>query len=228
MSGPTADLTGRLSARRPEGPRGALLTIDCPTAAAAHACAGQFCVISVGEHTGYFAIPHPAGAAQLQFYVQAGGGCADALLALSVGAGLAISAPMGKGHGIDAALETGDALLFVATGSGYAGLRGALLQALDAGRAPTVVVGFQRAEHVIFQADLERVRAAGGAAHVTLSQPDADWTGPTGYVGPLLTALAPDLSAASLIACGQGAMQADLTERAAALGLREGRFLTNY
>ena len=228
MSGPIADLKGRLSARQPEGPRGARLTIDCPPAAAAHARSGQFCVINAAGQTGYFAIPHPPGSTQLELYIQSGGACADALLGLPVGAEVSLSAPQGRGHGVEAALDAGDALLFVATGSGFAGLRGALLQALDAGRAPTVLVGFKRADQVIYPADLERVGAAGGAAHVTLSQPDARWTGPTGYVGPLLTALAPDLRGATLIACGQGPMQVDLATRAAALGLREGRFLTNY
>ena len=122
----------------------------------------------------------------------------------------------------------GDGHTVVLTGSGYAGLRGALLQALDAGRAAHVVVGYRRAEHIIFSDDLERVRAAGGAVHATLSQPGSAWSGASGYVGATLSGLAPDLSTAWLVACGQGDMQTDLAARAAALGLPEGRFLTNY
>jgi ferredoxin-NADP reductase len=79
---------------------------------------------------------------------------------------------------------------------------------------------------VIFARELDalRVRLAGLRVVITLSQPDAEWTGPTGRLGiELIAEHVNDLNSARFFMCGPGALHDELTTWLLAKGVPAGR-----
>ncbi len=221
---------GTLRARMAEGPRGFLVEVAVPTAAhALHRFPGQFCELSVGDEAGYFALARSPGApGPFAFYVQPDGGCADALVRRPLGTPVRVGAPAGDGFRVDDVLAHGGPSHVLATGSGYAGVRSALLALVGAGARPHVYLGFRARPLVIFREDLDWLRAVGCPLTLCFSRAEVDDDAVEGYVQQALEREAPDLSDGWLLVCGQPEMQTQAAAVAATLGLPAGRLLTNY
>lgn len=214
-----------LVARQLDG-AGARLTVDVDDALrAAHTAIGQYCVIELDGAKGYFALASRPGARQFEFYIAPGGAAADALLAAPIGAELAVSAPAGRGFGVEGALAAGGALTVLATGSALGAVMGAIQAGCAADADVTLYYGCRQAADAPFQAELEALPVR---RVLVCSQVGDIWAGRHGYVQRALAEDMPDLSDAWVIACGQSAMQTEAQAVATDLGLPADRFLTNY
>jgi precorrin-3B synthase len=90
----------------------------------------------------------------------------------------------------------------------------------------TLLYGCRTRADVIFARELDalRVRLAGLRVVITLSQPDAEWTGPTGRLGiELIAEHVNDLNSARFFMCGPGALHDELTTWLLAKGVPAGR-----
>ena len=222
-----ARFSAQVVARRPEGPRGQVLTLAVPAAlAAAHRHAGQYCAVGVsGAEEGIFALTSPPGAPNFELYIQPAGGSSDRLVACALGATVSVSAPAGAGYGVEAALDAGGPLYALGAGSGLSGLLAAARVIHARGRTFRLYAGFRTVDDVLFAADLAAFAARGSQVRVILTRPPA---GPGRRVQHALAADAADLRDAWVLACGPAAMQADARATCLALGLPPEHFLTNY
>jgi NAD(P)H-flavin reductase len=133
-------MSAQLVDRRPEGPRGWLLSVAVPAEqAAAYTAPGQYCRLGVSGEGGYFAIASAPGTSPFEFYIQPAGGVSDRLVALEVGAALEVAEPMGPGFGLDRVLASPGPVWVLAAGSGLSGVRAAL--GVLAGRSVHLLVG---------------------------------------------------------------------------------------
>ena len=136
------------------------------------------------------------------------------------------------GRGFPLEQHKGCDLVFVAMGTGLAPLRSALRHILPNrtvyGRL-IVLYGARSLDDFCFQEEMQTAWAAQGVElRQVLSQPDASWSGPTGYVQSLLDNLVPELANPVALVCGSPEMMAQTTERLLALGFAAEKILTNY
>ena len=217
-------MSAQLVDRRPEGPRGWLLSVAVPAAQAlAYTAPGQYCRLGVSGEGGYFAIASAPGTSPFEFYIQPAGGVSDRLVALEVGAALEVAEPMGPGFGLDRVLASPGPVWVLAAGSGLSGVRAAL--GVLAGRSVHLLVGVREEADLIFASEINALRARGLDVEVVESRPAH---GAGRYVQQVLAARAPDLRDAWVLACGPDGMVAACRDGCASLGLPAERFLLNY
>ena len=123
-------------------------------------------------------------------------------------------------------------LVFVAMGTGLAPLRSALRhlfpQREKYGRL-IVLYGARTLDDFCFEEEMNTEwRAHGVELRQVLSQPNGEWSGPTGYVQSLLDNIIPELSQPVALVCGSPKMMAETKERLLALGFAPEKILTNY
>jgi ferredoxin-NADP reductase len=78
----------------------------------------------------------------------------------------------------------------------------------------TLLYGCRTRDDVIFSRELEALRQAapGVAVVISLTQPDSEWSGPTGRIGPELVARhVEDPASARFYVCGPGSLPEDLS-----------------
>ncbi len=138
----------------------------------------------------------------------------NAIHALESGQMLTVKGPSGRYYFDPEAHR--EPLVLAVAGSGItpamAILRTILDRQLDV--PVTLLYGCRTRDDVIFAREIDalRIRLATLRAIVTLSRPDAEWSGPTGRVGPELVAEhVADPSSARYFLCGPGAMHDELT-----------------
>lgn len=221
-----ADETGRLLSCVPDGDC-YRLTVEAPAAAAAYTAPGQYCTLSLGGDSGYFAMMHaPRDGATLQFAVKPGGAAADALIAAAAGTKLSVGSPAGRGYPLQAALDAEAELVFVGTGSGAGALHAVMEAAHAAGKRFTFYQGHRVGP--VASAETERWAANGCQVHTSLSQPPEGWTGSRGRIQAAIEADAPDWRGAWVFICGQKGLFERISELGERFGLPEGRLSTNY
>lgn len=136
------------------------------------------------------------------------------------------------GRGFPVAEYAGHDLVFVAMGTGLAPLRSALRhlfqQRENYGRL-IVLYGARTLDDFCFEEEMDTEwRAHGVELRQVLSQPDGEWSGPTGYVQSLLDNLIPELQQPVALVCGSPKMMAETRERLLKLGFAPEKILTNY
>jgi NAD(P)H-flavin reductase len=136
------------------------------------------------------------------------------------------------GRGFPVAAHQGSDMVFVAMGTGLAPLRATLRHVLrqreSYGRL-IVLYGARKAADFCYQDEMQNEWVARGVElRQVLSQPDASWSGPTGYVQSLLDNLIPELTNPVALVCGSQEMMAQTKERLLALGFAAEKILTNY
>jgi NAD(P)H-flavin reductase len=136
------------------------------------------------------------------------------------------------GRGFPVATHQGSDLVFVAMGTGLAPLRATLRHVLHQRKSfgrLVVLYGARTAEDFCYQDEMQNEWMAHGVElRQVLSQPDASWSGPTGYVQSLLDNLIPELTNPVALVCGSQEMMAQTRERLLALGFAPEKILTNY
>lgn len=136
------------------------------------------------------------------------------------------------GHGFPVEDHKGRDLVFVAMGTGLAPLRSTLrhlLRSREAYGRLVVLYGARTVEDFCFEQEMaSEWREHGVELRQVISQPDSDWSGPTGYVQSLLDNLIPELRTPVALVCGSGEMIEQTRARLLNLGFAPEKILTNY
>jgi CDP-4-dehydro-6-deoxyglucose reductase, E3 len=131
------------------------------------------------------------------------------LCTLEPGAGLRVDGP----HGFFTRDDPRAPALFVGTGTGLSPLRSMLTELLaDADHPPvTLLFGVRTQADILWREQLERwTHDPKFRLEVTLSRPDAGWTGRTGYVQKHVVELARALGEPHVFICGLSPMVGDV------------------
>jgi NAD(P)H-flavin reductase len=136
------------------------------------------------------------------------------------------------GRGFPVEDHKGNDLVFVAMGTGLAPLRSTLRHLLrsrnEYGRL-VVLYGARTVEDFCFEQEMAgEWREEGVELRQVISQPNGDWSGPTGYVQSLLDNLIPELRTPVALVCGSGEMIEQTRARLLNLGFAPEKILTNY
>ena len=136
------------------------------------------------------------------------------------------------GRGFPVEDHKGHDLVFVAMGVGLAPLRSTLrhLSRLreDYGRL-VVLYGARTVDDFCFEAEMTTEwRELGVELRQVISQPNGDWSGPTGYVQSLLDNIVPELNDPVALVCGSKEMMEQTRLRLLNLGFAAEKILTNY
>ena len=136
------------------------------------------------------------------------------------------------GRGFQIEDHRGHDLVFVAMGVGLAPLRSTLRHLSrsreDYGRL-VVLYGARTVDDFCFEAEMTTEwREQGVELRQVISQPNGDWSGPTGYVQSLLDNIVPELNAPVALVCGSKEMMEQTRLRLLNLGFAPEKILTNY
>jgi len=137
---------------------------------------------------------------------------------------------VGRGFSIED--HKGDDLVFVAMGTGLAPLRSTLRHLLrsrkEYGRL-VVLYGARTVDDFCFAQEMATEwREHGVELRQVISQPNGDWSGPTGYVQSLLDHIVPELNHPVALVCGSREMIEQTRLRLLNLGFAAEKILTNY
>lgn len=136
------------------------------------------------------------------------------------------------GRGFPIENHKGHDLVFVAMGVGLAPLRSTLRHLLrsreDYGRL-VVLYGARTVDDFCFEEEMTTEwREQGVELRQVISQPNGDWSGPTGYVQSLLDNIVPELNDPVALVCGSLEMIEQTRARLLNLGFAAEKILTNY
>jgi NAD(P)H-flavin reductase len=136
------------------------------------------------------------------------------------------------GHGFPVETYEGHDLVFVAMGTGLAPLRSTLRHVLRSrgnyGRL-VVLYGARTVDDFCFEREMATEwREQGVELRQVISQPNGDWSGPTGYVQSLLDNIVPELKNPVALICGSREMIEQTRTRLLGLGFTAEKILTNY
>jgi NAD(P)H-flavin reductase len=133
-----------------------------------------------------------------------------------------------EGPGFPVHLLKGHDALLIATGTGFGPVR-ATVEVLRQRRAETgrivVLYGAMTTAHLVYREEFDAWAREGVEVRPVLFQPDAGWTGLTGWVQHHLDAL--PLSNAFAFLCGHRAMEEEVRKQLVARGLRDEHVFTN-
>jgi len=204
-----------------------------PSHAASYRSPGQYTSIAAGTSATYFALAGDPLHSPWSILVRAGGEVVDALLALPLGADIALSPALGEGFPMAGA--AGRRLFVVATGSGLAAVRPVVGARLRAGleSSTELFLGVRSGADQPLAAEVTAWRLAGLAVTVCCSRETGGLAGcRPGYVQDALRARAErsagDVRGALVFAAGADAMIRQLRDVARDLELGETDVRTNY
>jgi NAD(P)H-flavin reductase len=195
--------------------------------------AGQVAILEMDSYgDSYVAFASAPEDGEFEFLVKRSdsGSVRSALFDPHIAKHVALKGIVGRGFPVDD--YKGHDLVFVAMGTALAPLRSALRHVFhsrdDYGRL-VVLYGARAVEDFCFEeematewrnhkVDLRRV----------ISQPNGEWSGPTGYVQSLLDNLVPELNNPVALICGSKEMMEQTRTRLFDLGFAPEKILTNY
>jgi NAD(P)H-flavin reductase len=167
----------------------------------------------------------------LSHTVRAVGNVTGGLTRLDVGSPLLLRGPFGRPWPLSS-LDGLD-LVFVAGGLGLASQRAAILEAIrrhDAPRRVTIIHGAKRPGGLLYADSYEDWRRAGAAVELVVDAPEAGesgWSGRTGLVTDLLTAIPFAADRTAVLCCGPDGMMGAVLDCADRRGIpRERVFLS--
>jgi len=196
-----------------------------------HAHPGQYVSLGLpGMEPSLFAIaspPEPQGT-RWEFLIKDGGPLPDALVRLSPGAQVKVSAPKGKGFPLERA--RGHDLLLFATGTGISAIRPVIASVRrereSFGRVK-LYFGARTPGAFAYQGELHSWEEGGIQVVRTVSQPGASgWQGLTGYVQAHLGE--DTVQDAMAFVCGQSSMSQGVMDALKDRGMPRGHIFFNY
>lgn len=188
---------------------------------------GQYHRLSVdGVASAFFAMASPPGGPTFEYVVRHQGQVAGQLEKLAPGDPVQVSEAEGPGFPLN--LLRGHDALLVATGTGFGPVR-ATVEVLRRRRAEVgkviVLYGANTVQHLAWREEFDAWAQEGVEVRPVLFQPEAGWTGRTGWVQQHLHEL--PLSNAFAFLCGHRAMETQVRAQLVALGLRDEHVFTN-
>lgn len=195
--------------------------------------AGQVAVLEMGDaQPTYLAFASAPEEAEFEFLIKrsSGSNISSVLFEPQVAEPIRLQQIIGRGFPVESYQDHD--LVFVAMGTGLAPLRSALrhifLRRADYGRL-IVLYGARTLDDFCFEDEMTTEwRAHGVELRQVLSQPDIEWSGPTGYVQSLLDHIIPELPKPVALVCGSPKMMNETKERLIKLGFAPEKILTNY
>jgi anaerobic sulfite reductase subunit B len=196
--------------------------------------AGQVAILKTGDHNDtYIAFASAPEDGEFEFlikHVPKQAGVSGALFDPRAEKHIVLKNIVGRGFPIEN--HKGHDLVFVAMGVGLAPLRSTLRHLFyareDYGRL-VVLYGARTVDDFCFEEEMTTVwRDHGVELRQVISQPNGDWSGPTGYVQSLLDNIVPDLNDPAALICGSNVMIEQTRARLLNLGFAAEKILTNY
>ncbi|MBI1764020.1 MAG: hypothetical protein HYR56_21555 [Acidobacteria bacterium] len=195
--------------------------------------AGQVAVLEMVDHQPtYIAFASSPEEAEYEFLIKrsAAPNISSALFEPQIAEPVRLQQIIGRGFPVED--YNGHDLVFVAMGTGLAPLRSALRHLFHQREnydRLIVLYGARTLDDFCFEDEMTTEwRAHGVELRQVLSQPDNEWSGPTGYVQSLLDHIIPELQQPVALVCGSPKMMAETKERLLALGFAPDKILTNY
>jgi NAD(P)H-flavin reductase len=196
--------------------------------------AGQVAILEMYNYSdSYVAFASAPEEEEFEFLIKrnpSSSGVTKALFEPHAGKQIVLKNIVGRGFPVED--HQGNDLVFVAIGTGLAPLRSTLRHLLRSrkkyGRL-VVLYGARTVEDFCFEQEMAgEWREQGVELRQVISQPDGDWSGPTGYVQSLLDNLIPELRTPVALVCGSGVMIDQTRLRLLNLGFAPEKILTNY
>jgi NAD(P)H-flavin reductase len=196
--------------------------------------AGQVAILKMGDHNDtYIAFASAPEDDEFEFlikHIPEQPGVSGALFDLSAEKQVVLKNIVGRGFPVED--HKGHDLVFVAMGVGLAPLRSTLRHLLhsreDYGRL-VVLYGARTLDDFCFEEEMmTEWRNHGVELRQVISQPNGDWSGPTGYVQSLLDNIVPELNDPAALVCGSMKMIEQTRARLLSLGFAAEKILTNY
>jgi NAD(P)H-flavin reductase len=196
--------------------------------------AGQVAILRVGDHKDtYIAFASAPEDDEFEFLIKHfpdQPGLSGALFDPRVEKQVVLKNIVGRGFPVED--HKGHDLVFVAMGVGLAPLRSTLRHLSrsrkDYGRL-VVLYGARTVDDFCFEEEMTTEwREHGVELRQVISQPNGDWSGPTGYVQSLLDNIVPDLNDPVALVCGSAEMIEQTRARLLNLGFAAEKILTNY
>jgi NAD(P)H-flavin reductase len=195
--------------------------------------AGQVAVLEMADHQPtYIAFASAPEEAEYEFLIKRSTtpNVSSALFEPQIAEPILLQQIIGRGFPIEDYIDHD--LVFVAMGTGLAPLRSALRhlfhQRENYGRL-IVLYGARTLDDFCFEEEMDNEwRAHGVELRQVLSQPNDEWSGPTGYVQGLLDHIIPELQQPVALVCGSPKMMAETKDRLVELGFAPEKILTNY
>jgi NAD(P)H-flavin reductase len=196
--------------------------------------AGQIAVLEMGNYKdSYLAFASAPEEKEYEFLIKRSSSSTNVTAALfdpHIAKHVTLKSIVGKGFPVEQ--YKGHDLVFVAMGTGLAPLRSALRHIfLSRGeyRRLVVLYGARTIEDFCYAEEMAKEwREMGVDLRQVLSQPNGDWSGPTGYVQSLLDNIVPGLENPVALVCGSKDMIEQTRGRLIELGFEPEKILTNY
>lgn len=205
--------------------RALVIAADVPAASAP----GQYVKLVAGVGVeGYYAL---AGGPDdgVELLVRRGGSVGDAIVGLSTGDELRVTAPMGLGYPVRE--HHGRDVVLLAAGSGIAPLRGVVRWILAEreryGRV-RIYYGQRQADELAYVDEAPAWRQAGVELTQVVSGVEPAWTGARGHVQDVFAAEAGDVAGSVFYVCGMKAFVTDVYDVLDGLGVERTRVYLNY
>jgi NAD(P)H-flavin reductase len=196
--------------------------------------AGQVAILNMGDHNDtYIAFASAPEDEEFEFLIKRvpePSGLSGALFDPRSEKQVVLKNIVGRGFPVED--HKGHDLVFVAMGIGLAPLRSTLRHlsrsSEDYGRL-VVLYGARTVDDFCFEEEMTTEwRKHGVELRQVISQPNGDWSGPTGYVQNLLDNIVPELNDPVALVCGSREMIEQTRARLLSLGFAPDKILTNY
>jgi NAD(P)H-flavin reductase len=192
---------------------------------------GQIAVLGIeGVGESYFAIASaPEDKQSMEFLVKKGGGVSEALFGVKKGDRVQAKGPVGKGYPIDQ--YQGRDFILACVGSAMAPMRSVLRSVCrrraDFGKI-VLLYGVRYPRDFSFLKETGDWQKAKIEVMLTVSRPEGEWQGKTGYVESHFREALEGLSQPVALICGMKAMMEQSREELSRLGLSANEILSNY
>ena len=192
---------------------------------------GQIAVLGMeGIGESYFAIASaPEDQESMEFLVRKGGGVSEALFEVKLGDKVQAKGPVGKGYPIDQ--YRGRDFILACVGSAIAPMRSVLRSVCrrraDFGKI-ALLYGVRSPGDFSFQRETEAWRQSDIEVVLTVSRPEGEWPGKTGYVELYFQEALKEMTQPVALICGMKAMMEQSREELIRLGVSENEILSNY
>lgn len=193
---------------------------------------GQFVTLLLpGEEKGaYFAISsEPEEKASLDFLVKKSAGIGEKLVGMKAGETLFLEGPLGKGFPIDR--YKGRHLLLVGVGTGIAPLRSvyrSIIRRRSDFRYVHLYYGVLTPSHFCYREEIRELRKNDIQSYLTVTTPDPDWAGRTGFVQSHFADAIPDPERCVALLVGMKEMVDQSRAELIRIGLKPDQILINF
>ena len=193
---------------------------------------GQFVSLSLSpdEKGTYFAIAsEPEEDERLDFLIKGASGMGEKLVGMKEGDSILLEGPLGKGFPIDR--YKGKHLLMIGVGTGISPLRSvyrSVVRRRGDFRYVHLYYGVLTPAHFCYREEIRELRKKDIQVFLTVTTPDSQWAGRTGFVQTHFAEAIPDPGECIALLVGMKEMVEQCREELLRIGLKPDQILLNY